>query len=118
MTKTAGHPSCFRNGGLKTPARLIDFADSRQNKGGRWLQYKEYLRLGRSDADRQAAYRQLFKAAVSNDDLREIRECTHKGWALGSDRFKEQIERLTRRPTVSKGVERPRKESGVSERAD
>jgi len=76
-----------------------------------WLTPRpEYLRLARSAADRQAAYRLLFRAAVSNDDLREIRECTHKGWALGSERFKEEIERLTRRPTVSKGVGRPRKE--------
>lgn len=77
-----------------------------------WLTpHKEYLRLGRSVADRNSAYRQLFRAAISNDDLKEIRECTHKGWALGGERFKEQIERLTQRRTVSKGVGRPRKES-------
>lgn len=77
-----------------------------------WLTpHKEYQRLGRSAADRQSAYRQLFRAAVSNDALKEIRECTHKGWALGSERFKEQIERLTLRRTVSKGVGRPRKAS-------
>jgi len=62
--------------------------------------------------DRQAAYRLLFRAAVSNDDLRAIRECRHKGWALGSERFKKEIERLTQRRTVSKGVGRPRKVIG------
>lgn len=77
-----------------------------------WLtHHKEYQRLGRNAADRQSTYRQLFRAAVSNDDLKEIRECTHKGWALGSERFKEQIERLTQRRTVSKGVVRPRREA-------
>ena len=78
-----------------------------------WLTpHREYLRLARSAAVRQAAYRLLFRAAVSNDDLRDIRECTHKGWALGSERFKDEIERLTQRRTVSKGVGRPRKEIG------
>lgn len=67
--------------------------------------------LARDAADRQAAYRLLFRAAVSNDDLRAIRKCTHKGWALGSEHFKEEIERLTQRRTVSKGVGRLRKES-------
>jgi len=52
-----------------------------------WLEpHREYLRLGRSVAERQADYRLLFRAAVSNDDLKDIRECTHKGWALGGER--------------------------------
>lgn len=41
-------------------------------------------------------------------DLTAIRDGTHKGLALGSDRFKQQIERLTQRRTTSKGVGRPR----------
>ncbi len=76
-----------------------------------WLTpHREYLRLARSAAERQAAYRLLFRAAVSNDDLKAIRDCTHKGWALGSERFREEIERLAQRRAVSKGVGRPRKE--------
>jgi len=75
-----------------------------------WLApHREYRRLGRSLEERQAAYRQLFRAAVGKDDLRAIRDCTHKGWALGSTRFSEKIEALTQRRTVSKGVGRPRK---------
>ncbi|MGF1613888.1 MAG: hypothetical protein ACFCVA_08250 [Gammaproteobacteria bacterium] len=53
--------------------------------------HEEYLRLGRSEADRQSAYRELFQAAISSNDLAEIRECTHKGWALDGERFKEPI---------------------------
>lgn len=52
----------------------------------------------------------MFRAAISNNDLKEIQECTHKGWALGSERFKAQIETLTQRRAVSKGAGRPRKE--------
>jgi putative transposase len=46
---------------------------------------------------------------VAKDDLQAIRDCTHKGWALGSTHFSEKIEALTQRRTVSKGVGRPRK---------
>ena len=76
-----------------------------------WLTpHAEYARLGRKATDRQSAYRQLFRAAISNNDLKEIRECTHKGWALGSERFRAQIEALGPRRAASKGVGRPRKE--------
>jgi hypothetical protein len=51
--------------------------------------------------------RQVIFAA---DDLSAIRECTHKGWALGGERFREQVEALTQRRAASKGVGRPRKE--------
>ena len=69
-----------------------------------WLAaHREYRRLGRSPEQRQAAYRQLFRAAVAKDDLQAIRDCAHKGWALGSTRFTEKIEALTQRRTVSKG---------------
>ena len=78
-----------------------------------WLTpQKEYLRLSRKAADRQGAYRQTFREAVSNDALQAIRDCTHKGWALGGERFREEIERLTQRRTASKGVGRPRKDVG------
>jgi hypothetical protein len=40
--------------------------------------------LGHDAVERQAAYRELFRAAITGNELREIRECTHKGWALGS----------------------------------
>jgi putative transposase len=73
--------------------------------------HEEYLRLGRNEAERQSAYRELFQAAISTNDLAEIRECTHKGWALGSERFKEQIEALGQRRATSKGVGRPKREN-------
>jgi putative transposase len=75
-----------------------------------WLTpHDEYLRLGQNDVERQTAYQQLFKADLSPNDLVQIRECTHKGWALGSQRFIDEIERLTKRRTASKGIGRPKK---------
>ena len=62
--------------------------------------HREYLRLGRNLADRQSAYRQLFRATVSGADLAEIRDCTHKGWALGGERFREQVEALGQRRPI------------------
>jgi len=77
-----------------------------------WLTpHEEYSRLGRSKDERQSAYRQLFRAAISGQDLKAIRESTHKGWALGNERFKEQIEALAHRQASSKGVGRPRKDN-------
>jgi putative transposase len=59
--------------------------------------HQVYRGLGRSDEDRQSAYRQLFRAQVAKDDLEAIRESTHKGWVLGNDRFRAKIERLSGR---------------------
>jgi putative transposase len=75
-----------------------------------WLTaHEEYVRLGLDDAARQAAYRALFVSAIDQGDLAEIRECTHKGWALGGTRFRDAIEALGQRRAASKGVGRPRK---------
>ncbi|MCU0973251.1 MAG: transposase [Burkholderiales bacterium] len=74
--------------------------------------HREYLRLGRTAADRQGAYRQLFRAAVSRSDLAEIRDCTHKGWALGDERFRQQVEARGQRRAASMGVGRPRMNHG------
>jgi len=67
------------------------------------------MRLGLDDLARQAAYRGLFATAVDQADLAEIRDCTHKGWALGNERFRDAIEALGQRRATSKGVGRPRK---------
>jgi putative transposase len=72
--------------------------------------HEGYLRLGRNEAERQSTYRELFQATISGNDLSEIRACTHKGWALGGERFKERIETLGQRRAASKGVGRPKKE--------
>ena len=58
----------------------------------------EYRRLGKTDAERQASYRQLFKHRIPETSLAEIREATNKAWVLGNDRFKQRVqEKLDRR---------------------
>lgn len=65
--------------------------------------HREYQRLGKSDEERQSAYRQLFRAHISEMTLAEIREATNKAWVLGSERFKRRMEKKLDRQTVSSG---------------
>lgn len=69
-----------------------------------------YRRLGSDALTRQAAYRLLFRAAVSQTDVEAIRESTNKAWVLGNDRFREKIERLSGRRTAPRPRGRPRRE--------
>lgn len=57
----------------------------------------EYLRLGSRDDERRSAYRDLFKSHIDSKRLGEIREATNGNYALGSDRFKTQIEQALKR---------------------
>ena len=52
-----------------------------------------YTALGRSRADRQKAYRALFKAHVEETELKDIRAAWQTGTPLGNDYFREKIER-------------------------
>lgn len=57
----------------------------------------EYLRLGKTDAERQTAYRQLFKHHIAESSLNEIRDATNKAWVLGNERFKQRIQKQLER---------------------
>ena len=59
-----------------------------------------YRRLGKDDAARRVAYRQLFKCALSQETLSAIRDATNKAWLLGDERFQRKIQKqLDRRVT-------------------
>lgn len=88
--------SSYRHNALGCPNSLI-------------TQSELYRRLGRSPAERQAAYSSICLAAVSEDALNAIRTATAKAWALGGHAFQRQIEQLAgRRPHPIK-TGRPRK---------
>jgi putative transposase len=59
--------------------------------------YIEYTRLGKTDVDRQAAYRQLFKHHIAESSMNEIRDATNKAWVLGCDRFKQRVQKQLER---------------------
>ena len=54
--------------------------------------HPEYLRLGKTNTERQQAYRELFNARIPQFTVDEIRQATNKAWVLGDDRFKAMIE--------------------------
>src|SRR5512139_164511 len=95
--------SSYRSNALGQPNELV-------------APHLEYLRLGSSDAARQVAYRQLFKHRIAESTLDEIREATNKAWVLGSDRFKQRVQKqLDRRiePSVRGGDRKSEKFRGV-----
>lgn len=71
-------------------------------------QHFVFQRLGNNESERQAAYRALFKQAISETQMSEIREATNKAWALGDGQFKERIQlQLARRvEPVARGGDR------------
>lgn len=71
--------------------------------------HPEYLALGKSKNERLSNYRDLFKAHVGTELLKEIRESINKGLALGSEQFTSQIETLTNQRVTARKPGRPRK---------
>ena len=55
--------------------------------------HEQYERLGNSEEERQIAYRELFRTELEARELAEIRDTANRGWPLGGDRFKDEIER-------------------------
>jgi putative transposase len=53
--------------------------------------------LGRTQIERQAAYRALFRCPLEQDFIGALRAATNGGWALGSERFKQQIAKALKR---------------------
>ena len=76
------------------------------------LPHPLYEALGQEANSRRQAYRRLFRAAMTDTDLKTIRDSLHKGWALGDDRFREQIALLSERRAAPLRKGRPRKNKG------
>ncbi len=68
-----------------------------------------YLALGKTKNERLENYRQLFKAHVGVELLKEIRDSVNKGLALGNERFMTQIEELTKKRVTPRKAGRPKK---------
>ncbi len=74
--------------------------------------HAEYLRLAPDETDRREAYRTLFKAHFDAVKLDEIRKSTNGNFALGSERFKKEIEVALGRCARRGRPGRPRREVG------
>ena len=69
-----------------------------------------YSKLGPTAESRQAAYRALFTEQLPVDLIENINQSTCSGLALGNDRFRDQIERLTGKQAGRGKVGRPVKQ--------
>lgn len=76
--------------------------------------HSTYKALGKTVDKRQSAYRTLFRGRMAEKILTEIRECTNKAWVLGSDTFKQEIEKKANRriQSAGHGGDRKSKSSG------
>ena len=54
--------------------------------------HKIYQQLGHSDSERQLHYRELCKQAIPQKTIDELRHHTNKGWVIGDEQFKKDIE--------------------------
>jgi putative transposase len=61
--------------------------------------HEEYRALGPTDAKRQQEYRKLFASDLEDDALDEIRYATTRGWPLGDETFKDNLEATLQRAT-------------------
>ena len=88
--------SSYRANGLGEPIKL-------------WTPHQVYRELGATMTERTAAYRELIMGQLDTTTLNQIRTSTNQGMALGSDRFKQEVERLAgRRVTPLKRGPKPR----------
>ena len=72
--------------------------------------HSEYLALGRSENERGAAYRDLFRPELDPAQLDEIRSAVNGGFALGNNRFKAQIAEMLKRRVERGAPGRPKNE--------
>jgi putative transposase len=60
-------------------------------------------------AARQATYRELFRDDLEGGFLDVIRQATHGGYCLGSDRFKQEVAAMLKRRVERGQAGRPNK---------
>jgi putative transposase len=87
VTHSAEYPwSSYKGNALGKPIQLL-------------TPHALYNQLGKTDNERQIAYRELFNGMMQEKELAAIRDATNKAWVLGDERFKAQIAARTgRRP--------------------
>jgi putative transposase len=69
--------------------------------------HEQFERLGRAAEQRQQAYRELFRTELDSSELTEIRNTVNRGWPLGGERFKDEIEQALKRAARPPRLGRP-----------
>ena len=101
-----------RAGMVEHPAEYpwSSYASNAQGGGPFWLApHAKYLALATDEPSRRAAYRQLFQNQLDPGLIDQIRQATNGNFALGNDRFKEQIAAALGRRVRPGRAGRPRK---------
>lgn len=80
--------------------------------------HDEYLRLGRTPAERQSVYRDLFGLVQPVDQVEEIRTATNGGYALGDQAFKRMAARALGRRVERGNPGRPARQTGTGNQLD
>ncbi|HEV7619236.1 MAG TPA: transposase [Burkholderiaceae bacterium] len=75
-----------------------------------------YWALGNTPFDREAAYKGLVEQALTTEEINILNEATLRGWALGSEQFKINIEKKTNRRIRPAKRGRPFKDEAVRPR--
>ncbi len=82
--------SSYQANGLGKPMKL-------------WTPHRVFCELGATTDQRATAYCELFRGQLDASLLHQIRQATNQSMALGSDRFKQEVERMSgRRVTTLK----------------
>ena len=68
-----------------------------------------YRHLGHDDAERQFAYRELFRHELEPGEIDKIRKATNGNFALGTIRFADEISKMLGRRVTPGKAGRPRK---------
>jgi putative transposase len=73
-----------------------------------------YWALGNTPFEREAVYRNLGEHGLSKNELALVRDATLKGWALGSEHFKANLEKKINRRVSPAKPGRPSKQKKAS----
>jgi len=82
-----------------------------------WSPHPAYQALGTSANERARVYRELIRGHLDEQVIHDIRQATQQGMVLGSDRFKQEVQRLAGRRVkpLKRGPKRKQKEKGEQE---
>lgn len=72
--------------------------------------HPQYLALGQIEESRLIAYRELFRTDLDPHLVQQIREATNGGYALGDNRFREEVAQMLGRRVERGKAGRPKKE--------
>lgn len=80
--------------------------------------HARYWALGNTPFDREAAYKSLMEQGLSSEEARVVGEAARKGWPLGSDKFKAELQKQANRRVTPAKRGRPAKPRIVAPASD